>query len=54
MNFFHFYQKEVAAESKSMIPDTNRRLKMAIEDLKSLMVRINWKTVAILSFFCYH
>ncbi|XP_028399202.1 tubulin-specific chaperone A-like [Dendronephthya gigantea] len=30
-------QKEVLAESKSMVPDTNRRLKTAIEDLKSYM-----------------
>jgi hypothetical protein len=32
------YQKEVLAESKAMVPDTTRRLKTAIEDLKSLMV----------------
>ena len=33
-----FLQKEVLTESKAMIPDTNRRLKTAIEDLKSFMV----------------
>ena len=30
-------QREVAQESESMIPDTQRRLKSAIEDLKNLL-----------------
>ena len=36
------FQKEVLGESKAMIPDTKKRLKTAIDDLKSFMVCLGY------------
>ena len=40
LNFFLFFKNEVLAESKSMVPDTVRRLKTAYAELSDLLVRL--------------